>query len=650
MTNATTSNAKSPSNTHSSRISPSETSSHAWPVFFSELYRKFRHINTHLTFLSSFSRHTIPTAAHLRKLNADISDLDLQMIKHLLPPGDVTFDYFDENQVLLQHAETVSYSAQKGYAQLQPKTVDDAYEAVARAAEMPSHERQLLVFEFCDVRTQGIAAAIKGKNMPQKRQKTDLVSGPGFFSSSKNMEIGSLSQEQLQAIIKGRNERFHSCIDAYLDTFSPHEISEGAPLKALVETCTADLPEPTIMADPVTIMETSTKPGEDGVSSSEKPPVEDMLLALKKTPLYKDQIRNVYTLTESRAACLEPVDPGLLHPDLIDALWHYKAVDAVKGGLYFHQAKALSAIINERQHVIVSTSTSSGKSFIYQLPILNEILRDIDANANINKRPTTAMLIFPTKALAQDQMRHLKELISHLPQNKRKIIVDTYDGDTPAKSRGYVRNFADIIFTNPDAIHAAILPNQASEELGGGRGWSEFLFNLKYVIMDELHVYKGTFGIHVSYVMARLNRLRATISLNDSVPLYISCSATIDNPETHFRTLCAIPQSNEVLHVFEDGSPSTEKKMVIWEPPVLMNKKGQRELPQPQLHSATSLKTPIQSAFLPRENIVTESAKILVHLLSSLPTIKVIVFCPMRAVCELLIQRGQDTYIRKEAP
>lgn len=627
--------------------------SRKWPPFFTSLYRKFAQINTHLTFLSSFSRHTIPTYEHLHKLNSDISKLDLQIFKELLPSGDVTFGYFDENQILLQHLEKVQYSVQKGYAQNQPKTVDDAYEALAKESSSPGLERQLLVFEFCDVRTQGIGAVIKGKTSFQgnsKRPKVEKNNGPEFFSSSSNMSLGTLTQEQLRAIIKGRNDRFYNCIEDFLGGFSEKDISEGVPMKFLVENATKHLPELENMDDPVTLMENVSNTNENSPELSEKPPVEDMLLALKNAPLFKDQIRKVYTLTEARKARLEPIDSGLLHPDLVDALWKYKGVDAVEGGLYLHQAKAISAIINERKHVIVSTSTSSGKSFIYQLPIINEILQDCYSGINSKRRTTTAMLIFPTKALAQDQMRHLKELISHLPQNNRKIVVDTYDGDTPAKSRGYIRNFADIIFTNPDAIHAAILPNQSSEELGQNRGWLEFLSNLKYVIMDELHVYKGTFGIHVSYVMARLNRLRATITLNDSVPLYISCSATIDNPETHFRTLCAIPHSDEVLHVFEDGSPSTEKKMVIWEPPVLMNKKGQRELPQAELASATSLKTPIQSAFLPRENIIGELAKILVHLLCSLPSIKVIVFCPIRAVCELLIKEIKTLISEKKHP
>lgn len=619
-----------------------------WPPFFHDIYRKFTQINTHLTFLSSFSRHTIPTADHIRKLNSDIAPLDLQFIKYLLPDGDVSFGYFDENQILLQHLEKVQHSWLKGYTQNQPKTIDDAYENLAHDSNELRQEKQLLVFEFCDVRTQGMGALLKGKgSFDSKRRKKEPSPGSDFFSATNKMHIEHLSQDQLQAIIRGRNERFSACIDSYLDSFSAEEIAENVPMKALVETCTRDLPEQEDLHDPVTVMEAAQP---ESLHLTEKPPLDEMLKALELPPLFRDQIRNVYTLTEPRTAQLRPVDPSLLHPDLVEALIRYKGVDPIADGLYVHQAQALSAILEEKQHVIVSTSTSSGKSFIYQIPILNDILNDTDAKRNTKSRSTTAMLIFPTKALAQDQVRHLQELVAEIPNLKRKIIVETYDGDTPTKSRGFIRSHADIIFTNPDAIHAAILPNQNSEEYGQDRGWLEFLTNLKYVIVDELHVYRGTFGVHVSYVMARLNRLRYMISSAYEVPIYISCSATIQNPEAHFRAICALNEDQQILHVHEDGSPSSEKKMVIWEPPVLMNKKGQRELPQAQLESATSLKTPIKSVYLPRESTVTELARILVHLLCSFPTIKVIVFCPLRVVCELLVKEVKALINSNEYP
>lgn len=611
-----------------------------WPDPFRELYRKFVLINTHLTFLAAHSRLTIPTFEHLQKLNNDISRLDLQMIKDLLPDGDVTFDYIDENQLMLSFVEKVEFSWQKGYKQNQPKTVDDAYEALSKMTEAKP-ERQLLVFEFCDVKTHGIGGVIKGGDV-RKRQKTALT--PDFFVGHNQLSMEQLTPEQLRAMISGRSQRFAKCIDQFLDSF-PADEEEGAEFKVLVERNSSRIPEPAHLSDPVEVMSVRNTENLTGA----KPDVPAMLAALEEKPLFRDQILTVATLTPRRGARTELLPTELIHPDLVEALWDYKGIDAIDGGLYVHQTQALKAVIEQGKHVIVSTSTSSGKSLIYQLPILNDILRDTDCQVNTSRRTATAMFIFPTKALAQDQKRHLKELISLLPKSNRKITVDTYDGDTPGKERGHIRNFADIIFTNPDAIHAAILPNHAMEAPNEPRGWTEFLANLKYVVVDELHVYKGTFGVHVSYTMARLNRMRTRLALG-SCPCYISCSATIKNPESHFRTVCAIPDLEEIVHVFEDGSPSSEKKLVVWEPPVLMNKRGEREKPQTTLVLATSLNTPIKSAFLPRENIVGELARILVHLLCKLPTIKVILFCPVRAVCELVIKEVRTLITSRDHP
>lgn len=632
-----------------------------WPPFFTELYQKFTQISTHVTFLKAFSPQTIPTADHLLKLVPGLALLELQMIKYLSPPGDVTFDYFDENQLLLEHVEKVKYSWLKGYEQNQPKTLDDAYVAASQGSASEGPEKQLLVFEFCDVRTQGIGSKLKSGKSGPKRVRTEKDPLP-FFSASSKMSLDSLSQQQLLAIIQARNGAFRQSIDTFLALFG--EDSDGtAPMKTLVENCLSQIPSPPKLADPSSLLSTRTS-----AISGEKPELDEMVQMLKHELLFKGQIKLMYTLTKPRAARMAPLAPGIIHRDLSDALWHYKGVDTESTGLYLHQTQALSAIMIEQKHVIALTSTSSGKSLIYQIPILNDILVDTDAGRNAKKRTTTALLIFPTKALAQDQMRHLRELISYLPQ-KRRIYVDTYDGDTPLKDRAFIRNTADIIFTNPDAIHASILPN-CTGDYGDGKGWSEFLHSLRYVILDELHVYKGTFGVHVSYVMARLNRLRSILTLNESIPIYISCSATIEGPEKSFRKLCAIPQESPILHVHDDGSPSTEKKMVIWEPPILMNKNGQRVLPQKVIkikrkrraekdeveaggeeggiHADESenygddvrlgLQSPIQSAFLPRESVIGELAKILVHLLASSPTIKAIVFCPIRAVCELLIK------------
>lgn len=590
------------------------------PAYFDELFGKFRQINTHLTFLSSYSRHTIPLADLLATLNPEILHVDLQAIKTLLPEGDVTFEYVDENQVLLQHAEKVQYTS-KGYVQHTAKPLDDVYEALANP--QPKAPTQILIFEFCDVRTQGIGLAVKGISRKGLKRKAD------FFQASTKMGIETLSQEQLLAIVKGRNERFGACIDAYLASFDGEDGPAEA-LKTLIETCTRELPTEIKTVDPVVAMNARSVARPEG----EKPDLAEMLEVLSSPPLFRGQRRHFHTLTAARLPRAAPL-ANELHPHLVEALALYKNVDA-QHGLYVHQAQAVDAVM-DGSHVIVTTSTSSGKSLVYQLPVLDAILRDHDQKRT---RALTALLIFPTKALAQDQLRHLRELIGHIP-TKRNIVVDTYDGDTTQATRRHVRRFADIVFTNPDAIHAAILP---------GQDWAEFLKLLRYVIVDELHVYRGTFGVHVLHVMARLNRLRLKYG---PLPVYISCLATVAAPENHFRALCAL--SGDIVHVSDDGSPSAQKEMVVWEPPVLMNKKGQRDLPKQTKrpkkgNSSGKEDSPAQLAFLPRESPISELARILVQLLSAFPAIKAIVFCPIRAVCELLIKEVRTVILDPKHP
>lgn len=609
-----------------------------WPEPFRVLFRKFAQINAHLTFLTLHLRSTIPTYELLHKLNADISTLDLGLITALFPTGDVVYEYVDENQVMLSFAESLQHSWSRGYTQHKPSTVDQAYEEAFLAQEASS-SRQLLIFEFRDAKIHGVGSVMH--TGAKKRRKMQIKDRPqdGFFLASKDLKMDTLSREQLLNIIRARNAKFQAEIDDFLASFEGED-----PMKALIEKASALVPQPPEFLDPVESMEGTQSSSVD----SEKPTLDEMVNVLKEKGFYKHQIVALETLTPSRKASCgtlpvkEEFGVPHIHPDLVQALWDYKGI-ALQDGLYSHQAEALKALMYEEnpKHVIVSTSTSSGKSLIYQIPVLNDILWDISNGINTKRRSTTAIFIFPTKALAQDQKRHIQDLINHLPTLKRKIIVDTYDGDTESKSRTYIRNYADIIFTNPDTIHASILPQHESSAFEGRPGWPDFLLHLKYVVVDELHVYKGTFGVHVSYVMARLNRIKAKLNAEDTRMdhhgiQYISCSATISNPASHFRAVCSIPKNDSVVHISEDGSPCSERKLVVWNPPPLMNKRGET---QRQLESSAVLKEgPINKAFVPRENIIPELARVLVQLLTKLPTIKVILFCTIRTVCELMMK------------
>lgn len=203
---------------------------------------------------------------------------------------------------------------------------------------------------------------------------------------------------------------------------------------------------------------------------------------------------------------------------------------------YVHQAEAIDAV-RRGQNVVVATSTASGKSLCYSLPAIEGALRSKSARY---------LFLFPTKALAQDQLRSLKTFAPD-------VTVATFDGDTPGAARSEIRRQVQIVLTNPDMLHLGILPNH-------GR-WRDFLRNLKMVVIDEAHVYRGVFGSHVANVIRRLRRL---CRLYGSNPVFVASSATIANPGAHFRELVG----TDAQVVSEDGSPHGPKEFVFWNPPV----------------------------------------------------------------------------------
>jgi len=207
--------------------------------------------------------------------------------------------------------------------------------------------------------------------------------------------------------------------------------------------------------------------------------------------------------------------------------------------LYSHQAEAINAVM-DGNHVIVVTPTASGKTISYNLPVLNTLL------SNPNAR---ALYIFPTKALAQDQLRKLQDF--DLPKSVKFGI---YDGDTPQNERRIIRRSCNIVLTNPDMLHVGILPYHAY--------WTDFFANLAFVVIDEMHIYRGVFGSHIGNVMRRLRRV---CRHHGSVPQFIGCSATISNPQE-----LMIQLTGTEAHVVEqDGSPAGEKIFAFWNPPVI---------------------------------------------------------------------------------
>lgn len=211
------------------------------------------------------------------------------------------------------------------------------------------------------------------------------------------------------------------------------------------------------------------------------------------------------------------------------------------GGLWTHQADAIEHVLSGRS-VVVATGTASGKTLCYQLPV---------ALAAASQRPApTALLLFPTKALAQDQLRSLGALAETLQLKALSPV--TYDGDTPPDARLWARRHATVILTNPDMLHQGILPYH-------GR-WASFLGRLRFVVIDELHTYRGIFGSHVAHVVRRLRRL---CRLYGSDPVFISTSATVGSPGALAASITGVTP----VVIDDDGSPRGERVLAVWNPP-----------------------------------------------------------------------------------
>ncbi|MVU79494.1 DEAD/DEAH box helicase [Nocardia sp. ET3-3] len=207
-----------------------------------------------------------------------------------------------------------------------------------------------------------------------------------------------------------------------------------------------------------------------------------------------------------------------------------------------HQSRAADLAAAGR-HVVVSTGTASGKSLAYQLPVLTTLQADPRA---------TALYLSPTKALGADQLRMVNELTSEDPL--RNVHPAPYDGDTPAEIRQWVRAHARWVFTNPDMLHVGMLRSH--------QRWARLLRQLKYVVVDECHIYRGVFGSHVALVLRRLRRLAERYGAD---PVFVLCSATTADPAGTAEKLIGAP----CVAVTEDGSPQGSRTVALWEPPLL---------------------------------------------------------------------------------
>ncbi|MGI6696797.1 MAG: DEAD/DEAH box helicase [Christensenellales bacterium] len=216
---------------------------------------------------------------------------------------------------------------------------------------------------------------------------------------------------------------------------------------------------------------------------------------------------------------------------------------------YTHQAQAI-ALAEQGKDICVVTPTASGKTLCYNVPILNAILKNQDARA---------LYLFPTKALSQDQVASLYQLITAMDVD---IKTYTYDGDTPGAARKAIRQAGHVVVTNPDMLHSNILPHHTK--------WVKLFENLRFIVIDEIHMYRGIFGANLANVLRRLMRLCAFYGSN---PQFILCSATIKNPGELAQKLIGRP----VTLVDDNGAPSGEKHVIFYNPPVVNRQLGIRK-------------------------------------------------------------------------
>ncbi|KAH6635443.1 P-loop containing nucleoside triphosphate hydrolase protein [Chaetomium sp. MPI-SDFR-AT-0129] len=425
--------------------------------------------------------------------------------------------------------------------------------------------KEVLVFEFVDAELKHDAKVNKS------RDNEDRMKMPVF------------SQAQMARLIERRNTKFNQAINQFLDKC----VTDGLdPEMVLKDSSAMYIPKMTETQEQPRHL-TSTLPAS---IPRERKSIPEIIQELKASPWYTGQIvPDGHRMFEAQEAVYGDLH-FLLSQDLVNALYNTKGITQ----FYAHQAEAINAL-HAGHHVVVATSTSSGKSLIYQLPVLHALERD---------HQTRAMYIFPTKALAQDQRRSLQEMAAYMP-GLADVMVDTFDGDTPMEDRSRIRDEAKIIFTNPDMLHITILPQEER--------WRTFLKNLKYVlIVDELHYYNGLLGSHVAFIMRRLRRTCA--ALGNRRVKFISCSATVGNPEQHFRTIFGV---DDVQLVDFDGSPSGRKEFLCWNTPY---------------------KDPGDPAS-GRGNTMLECSRLFCQLI--LRGVRVIAFCRVREQCEKLVSAAK---------
>ena len=551
-------------------------SSVPWPDELTKLAQTHRALNLVYTFCCTRKHlattfETIKTAVedHIKR---ELLITDIARIKALLPRA-INFAYVDESSLqvaVLGEEDGIKGGRAKEFRSLQLSKEDSSI------SNAHSIRKDLLLFEFIDG--------------DLKRQVTNSKTGeptkPFRKLREEDLKMPVYSQKQMTKLIEKRNVKFTSAVHAFLNQCTADDVSPVATLEARGEEYT---PVPFDGGESSPALALKTPPFS---IPRERDSIASIIADIKALEWYTGQI------VPDGHRVFDPQQPIFgdlrfqLSQNLVNALYNSRGITQ----LYSHQAEAINNLY-DGSNVIISTSTSSGKSLIYQIPMLHELEQDSNARG---------MYIFPTKALAQDQRRSMKELLRFMP-GLENMVVDTFDGDTPVLDRHVIRDKGRIIFTNPDMLHITILPQEDK--------WRTFLQNLRFVVVDELHVYNGLFGSHVAFIMRRLRRICTAVG-NRHVK-FVSCSATVANPEEHMRAIFGLAN---VKVIDFDGSPSGRKEFLCWNTPF------------------KDPKDPSSG----RGDAMAETAKLFCQLI--LRGIRVIAFCRVRKQCEVLI-----TAVRNEA-
>lgn len=557
--------------------SPKRTPSAPWPDAFKSLAQTHRALNLVYTFCCT-RKHLATTFENIRTAvqaqlgrGRELSVEDIARVRVLVPLA-VKLEYVDEAQLEVMTVGEKETPRNQSYDLSHP-------ECDAADVGTDVRPKKVLLFEFLD-------GDLKRE---VRHPKSGEPTKPMRKMKDEDLKMPVYSQKQMLALIEKRNKKFSDAIDAFLVRC---EDDGTDPVERLEREKDAWIPSPPVSEDDEP---PSMPPCE---IPKERKSMAEIIEEIRAMDWYFAQIvPEGHRVFEAQS----PVYGDLtfqLSQDLVNALYNTKGITQ----FYSHQAEAINSLY-AGQDVIVSTSTSSGKSLIYQVPMLHELGRDPDSRG---------MYIFPTKALAQDQKRSMKELLQFM-NGLQDVMVETFDGDTPMGSRNLIRDEARIIFTNPDMLHITILPQESS--------WRTFLKNLKFVVVDELHVYNGLFGSHVAFIMRRLRRICAAVG-NRHVR-FISCSATVANPEEHMKAIFGIDDARLIDF---DGSPSGRKEFICW------------NTPYKDPNDPTS----------GRGDIVAETARLFCQLI--LRGARVIAFCRIRKMCEVLLQAVRNEFRTIDRP